>query len=463
MNTRHLTIVTFFGLSAVVLVAGLIASVLLSAGIQQTILELQAANSEEYGQRFAASMEAQILEGSEPDLVLRQFQRAIAVSPAESHRFLCILSDDGEVLCHPNEEMIGAQTSMIRIRPWEHNGIVSYPEWANVRESRGAFVLDSGDKPVQLIRRIPVEGTPWSVIVHTRMEVLREATARLNRLILAILIPTGITMILGGTFVVRLIGRHYERGMEDANALLERRVLERTAELEKTRDALLLKEKVALLGTLVAGIAHEIKNPMSAIQLISESLAEDEEDPDARDGLRKIHASAVRCNQLVVSLLAFARNDPPRRVEVSIQELLSRVLAFTNPEIGRLDIHLEKRFEAGNPVLNVDPIQLEQAFLNLLGNACQELEHRPQDRRIILETATRNGHLVVAVEDNGRGVPKEFRPGLFEPFQTTKREGEGTGLGLSLCKRFVEHHEGSIAYRDGKGGGARFEVDIPLK
>lgn len=463
MNARHLTIITFLGLSAVVLVAGTLASVLLSHGIRQTVMELQSANSEAYGKRFAASMEAQVEDGNSPEIILQRFQRALATSTPESHRFLCILSDEGEVLCHPNEEMIGAQTSMMRLRPWGNNGIVSYPEWAGAADSREAFVLGEKDKPVQLIRRIPVEGTPWSVIVHTRLEVLEEATSRLNRLLMVVLLPTGLTMVLGGTMVVRLIGRRYEKGIEESNALLEQRVRERTIELEETRNALLLKEKVALLGTLVAGIAHEIKNPMSAIQLISESLAEDEEDPDARDGLRKIHDSAVRCNQLVVSLLAFARNDPPRRVEVPVQELISRVLAFTNPEIRRLEIQLEKKFNAGNPVLQVDPIQLEQAFLNLLGNACQELEKRPADRKILLETTIDEGRLIVAVEDNGRGVSREILPALFEPFQTTKREGEGTGLGLSLCKRFVEHHDGSITYKDAKDGGARFEVELPLK
>lgn len=469
MNARRLTLVTFTGLTALFLIVGGVASLVLTQGVRQTVMELQSANSEEYGRRFAASMEAQLQSGNDPQRILRQFQHSLLSTPTDNNRYLCIISDEATVLCHPDEGVVGNRVDAMRLQPWGSDQVLSFSDWLGVGGDLDAFMLGEGGKPVQLIRRIPVEGTNWSILVHTRLEALDLAIGKLNGVILWILIPTGLLLIFGGTFIARLLGRRYEMAMMESNALLEDRVRQRTFELEATvselhqaRNALILKEKVALLGTLVAGIAHEIRNPLAGIQLISESLAEDEEDPDAREGLKKIHASASRCNQLVVSLLAFARNDPPRRVEVSIQELLDKALSLSSPEIRRLEIELIKEFGAGNPKLHVDPIQLEQVFLNLLGNACQELERREGGRRIRLETSLIDKHLVLAIEDNGRGVPDDIVPKLFEPFQTTKSEGEGTGLGLSLCKRFIEHHGGTIHYRKGEWEGARFEVRLPL-
>lgn len=468
MSATRLTIVTFIGLSAVFLLVGGTGAYFLKSTVRQTVYELQLANSAEYGTRFAASLEAQVNAGMDESTVLRQFQQTLLAYPADRHRFICIMSDEAEVLCHPNEEILGNRADSLSLAPVEGGMALSFPEWVLDGETEG-FMVGVDGRPTQLVRRIPVHGAPWSVLVHTRMEALEDATAKLNGSLLAILLPTGLLTVLAGTLVVRLIGRRHETEIERANALLEERVSERTAELRRTveelhetRNALLLKEKVALLGTLVAGIAHEIRNPLGAIQLISESLSEYEEDPDVRDGLKKIHSSARRCNKLVANLLSFARNEPPKRVPSSINDLLESALALSGPQLRRRDITVAKKLAAGIPSISVDPIQLEQVFLNLLTNAAQELEQRPEPRHLLVESRVEGATVCIAVEDNGGGVPVRIRERLFEPFQTTKGVGEGTGLGLSLCKRFIDHHGGGIVYTEGGEGGARFEITLPI-
>jgi C4-dicarboxylate-specific signal transduction histidine kinase len=282
-------------------------------------------------------------------------------------------------------------------------------------------------------------------------------------------VPTGVFFILLGTLVVRGIGRHYELQIEEANARLEERVETRTAELQQTvkeltatRRALDLSEKMALLGQLVAGIAHEINNPLNVIAIQAENvreLATDEDEKRAADSIRR---SAVRCGQLVQNLLAFARNDPPRRQPESMNDLVETCLAMAAGESQRYGVRMDLEFPHGDVEVSIDRIQIEQVLLNLIGNAAQALAGQEGVRKVLVRVYEEDATAVIEVEDNGPGLPKVIRDNLFEPFQTTKLKGQGTGLGLSLCRRFVEGHGGRIVHSDRPGGGTIFRIVLPL-
>jgi two-component system NtrC family sensor kinase len=219
---------------------------------------------------------------------------------------------------------------------------------------------------------------------------------------------------------------------------------------------------MALLGQLVAGIAHEINNPLNVIAIQASNLREIAQDPDEQRAADAIQRNALRCGQLVKNLLAFSRNDPPRRNPTSLRLLVDTSLALAVGESQRHQALMESDFPGGDVVVSADHIQLEQVVLNLIGNAAQALADQPEPRRIMVRVVREEDTATITVQDNGPGLPESIREHLFEPFQTTKEEGQGTGLGLSLCRRFVEGHGGTITYRDAPTGGAIFAIRLPI-
>lgn len=444
--------------------------VLLVKAVERSHARLEFQSNAEYGRRFAALLESELVSGKAEAEVLTALQTTLAASPGDSSRYLCVLSREGEVLCHPKSgalgQMMTANFMSVGGAPSEV-GPLSYREWVDQGQLEG-FMVNNGE-PVELIRRFPISSTGWQVLVHTSLKSLMRESRELSFTILSVMVPTGLFFILMGTLVVRWIGRNYELEIEEANQRLEERVNARTAELQhtvdelrKTRRALDLSEKMALLGQLVAGIAHEINNPLNVIGIQASNLREIAEDPDEQRAAEAIQRNANRCGQLVRNLLSFARNDPPRRQPTSLRELVETALALATGEAQRYQVVMDSSFPGGDVIVSADHIQLEQVLLNLVGNAAQALGGQDGQRKVTV-TVTREGEdAMIVVEDNGPGLAPVIREHLFEPFQTTKDEGQGTGLGLSLCRRFVEGHGGRIEYRDRPEGGACFAIRLPI-
>ncbi len=468
MNAKKLTWVTLLGLTLVCLAIGLVGGRILFQKVEESKIRMQAASNSEYAQRFASMLGMQLASGVPNEQILSMLQASFRGTPPDQDRFLCVLSDEGKVLCHPRREILGNVVSGMQFRPVRNQGEYSYREWVEAGMEEG-MLLDSEGEPVQLVQRVPVEGTPWNVMVHTNIGAIREEVAALNRLILAVLIPMGISVILIGTMVVRTLGRRYETAIEEANSGLEDRVAERTSELEQTvtelqqaRNALMLNEKLALLGQLMAGIAHEIRNPLGAISLFAASLEERADDEETKEAASKILQSTERCELLVRNLLSFARNDEPHRESIPMSELIEAPLRLLSSELKGRQVNLEKEVGESLPEVRVDRIQMEQVVLNLVTNALQELKSQEQPGKLRVKTETAPGLVRLIVEDSGRGLPGDIEEHLFEPFRTSKPQG--TGLGLSLCRRFVERHGGTICYdRSPELGGARFVVELPLE
>jgi two-component system, NtrC family, sensor kinase len=226
---------------------------------------------------------------------------------------------------------------------------------------------------------------------------------------------------------------------------------------------LIQSEKLAAVGQLVSGVAHELNNPLTSIAGLSEFLLEQKElGSKDRGHLRVIHEQADRAGRIVGSLLTFARKGTEERVPVDLNDVIERTLLLMSFDLQLKDVAIEKDLAPVPPVLG-DRHALQQVVINLLSNAAQAVSENPPDqpRRIELRSWS-DDRVRLRVADSGPGIPDDVLPHLFTPFFTTKEPGQGTGLGLSITYSIVEAHGGRIAVDRPIEGGAAFLVDLPL-
>jgi PAS domain S-box-containing protein len=232
--------------------------------------------------------------------------------------------------------------------------------------------------------------------------------------------------------------------------------------IKEQEAALQQSEKLAALGGLLAGVAHELNNPLSVIVGQAVLMQETAKDEKTAQRAEKIHKSGERCSRIVKSFLALARRKPAERKATSINEVIESTLELLAFQLRTENIELVKRLAADLPPALADADQMTQVTTNLIINAKQVLQDREGQRRVTVESWIQDNLIHVAVSDNGPGVPKELTKRVFEPFFTTKPAGAGTGVGLSLCHNIVESHGGHIWVENNPGGGARFIFTCPL-
>ena len=247
--------------------------------------------------------------------------------------------------------------------------------------------------------------------------------------------------------------------LRDLTAAHEARV-----EIERQREALHQSEKLAALGSLLAGVAHELNNPLSI--LIGNALMLHDEakggSPALAERAQRIQAAAERCGRIVRSFLAMARQRKtlPRSVEVEF--LISSALQLLAYGLRVASIEIEQKIPAGLPPVFCDPDQMTQVLTNLLLNAQQAVEGEPPPRRVCLSAAADGDAIVIEVADNGPGIPTQLRSRVFDPFFTTKPVGAGTGIGLAVSRGIVEAHGGSLTLA-APDRGATFLLRLPLQ
>jgi PAS domain S-box-containing protein len=234
------------------------------------------------------------------------------------------------------------------------------------------------------------------------------------------------------------------------------------AELARQRDLAHQREKLASLGSLLAGVAHELNNPLSVVVGRAIMLETAAGDPKAQASLGRLRAAAERCARIVKSFLALAREKPREARPVDVRAVLTDVIEILAYGLRSADVEILREDQAELPHVLADDDQLHQVFLNLIVNAQQALETAPLPRQLWLRTALGENVVRIEVADNGPGVPPQRRGQVFEPFFTTKPFGVGTGLGLSVCHGIVSAHGGAISIEDRPGGGARFVVTLPV-
>jgi len=247
------------------------------------------------------------------------------------------------------------------------------------------------------------------------------------------------------------------------NLKSSREQLEMTVETLKTTQAQLIQsEKLSGIGEFVAGVAHELNNPLTSVMGFSELLKRADKDPQHQRYLEMIHKSSLRCQKIVQSLLSFARRHQPERKLSNLNELVEAAVEILNYQMRTSNIEVTTRLDPNLPRVLVDPHQVQQVFLNIINNARQAIEaHRPNGSvKISSEFAGQNARVIF--QDNGPGIAEENLSKVFDPFFTTKEVGKGTGLGLSLCYGIIREHGGTITVRSKPGQGAQFVVELPL-
>lgn len=231
--------------------------------------------------------------------------------------------------------------------------------------------------------------------------------------------------------------------------------------LQRTQAELLHKQKLASMGQLAAGVAHEINNPLGTIHLYAGALRKElpADDPH-RDDLAVVLRETDRCKTIVADLLNFARQQEILAQPTHLHALLDQAIDAVSPHAAFADVAIRREYSPGLPPIEADPAQLLQVFVNLLNNAAEAI-----DGPGTIRLATRRAGSSVAVEiaDTGCGIPEENLGRLFTPFFTTKGPGRGTGLGLSIAYGIVKMHRGQITVHSQVGQGTTFTVVLPLR
>ena len=243
---------------------------------------------------------------------------------------------------------------------------------------------------------------------------------------------------------------------EEQNRSLEATVRERT-------EQLLQSEKVATMGSLLAGVAHELNNPLAIMMGQATLLRESAAGTPYAARADKIHTAGARCARVVKNFLALARNHPPERGPVALSSVVAQAIELLAYELRTSSIDVELRLSDSVPVFQADGHQLHQVIVNLIANAHHAMRQTTGPRRITLasEFDAAAARVRLTIADTGPGIPREIQARIFDPFFTTKPAGEGTGLGLSLCRGIVEEHGGTLTVESEVGHGATFVVLLP--
>lgn len=239
-------------------------------------------------------------------------------------------------------------------------------------------------------------------------------------------------------------------------------LLERDEKLQKANMALVQSEKMSAFGQLSAGIAHEVKNPLTGIlgyaQLCKRKL--DKDDPLFQN-MEIIEKETKRCRTIIDNLMRFARYEKSEHCEVNINEVINDASKIVNHQLSLNGVAVELDLHENLPLIMGNPNQLQQVFMNFLINAQQAMQNNGGKIRIQSKLLT-DGQIEIQVVDNGPGIPDDIKNNIFEPFFTTKAAGEGTGLGLSVSYGIIRDHQGSISVNDGDAGGTVFRITLPV-
>jgi len=231
---------------------------------------------------------------------------------------------------------------------------------------------------------------------------------------------------------------------------------------QRLQQQLIQSERLAAMGQMIAGVAHELNNPLTAILGVTELLRDQSSDENATRQLDLAHRQARRAAHIVQSLLVFSRPSTPRNTLLHLPDLLLRTLQLHEHSLRANQIHVDMSARPDLPTVLGDSNQLTQVFLNLIVNAEQAIREVRDNGTLRIRLGVVGDRVLITFQDDGVGIRRELLPRIFDPFFTTKRPGRGTGLGLSICMAIVREHNGDISAQPLPDGGSVFTVSLPV-
>jgi PAS domain S-box-containing protein len=231
---------------------------------------------------------------------------------------------------------------------------------------------------------------------------------------------------------------------------------------KKLEQQIIQRERLAAMGQMLGGFAHELNNPLTAILGLSELLQDGEADAARVKQLGTLHQQARRATEIVQNLMYFSRPTAPGKSRVNLAELVERTLHLQAYSLRKSNISVDFLRAEELPQVSVDPHQLMQVFLNLILNAEQAIREVRERGTLRIRLGRTDAHVWASFQDDGPGIAPEILANIFDPFYTTKRPGRGTGLGLSICKAVLKEHGGNVEAAAAPGGGAVFTISLPI-
>ena len=312
------------------------------------------------------------------------------------------------------------------------------------------------DRPT-IVTAFNLAGVQWAVQVTPREAVvidrLRSGRAGFWTIgiLLALLAGAG-----GGAAV------HYASSLALRVRTQDEALRQARQHLDGAKQQLIQAEKLSALGELVAGVAHELNNPLAAVMGYVQLLLTRELPTDVTRRLETVSTEAERMARIVKNLLTFARKHPPEKRHLGLNGIIEKTLELKAYHFRVNHIEVETALAPALPMTMLDFHQVQQVLINLLNNAEQAMGEQGKDGRLRIQTRAVDGRIEARITDSGPGIGPDAQRHIFEPFFTTKKEGKGTGLGLSMCYGIMQEHGGGIRFESEPGHGATFILDFPV-
>jgi two-component system, NtrC family, sensor kinase len=301
----------------------------------------------------------------------------------------------------------------------------------------------------------PLKSGEW-ILAYQQDAADAFADLRHTRILaMAIFLVGGVAIVLMAVLMSRRMVSRIERADQDK---------------EMMNEQVVETGKLASVGELAAGIAHEINNPIAIMieeagwiedLFAEEPCLEDERSTEVKRALKQIETQGERCKEITHKLLSFARRTDPRLVEVEINDLVEEILSISEQRSKFSSVKLVRNLASGLPTLVASPSELQQVFLNLINNSLDAMG--PDGGTIEITSRIADGYVVVDVADTGQGIPKATIARMFDPFFTTKPVGKGTGLGLSICYGIIKKLGGKITVNSAVGVGTTMHIHLPIR
>jgi PAS domain S-box-containing protein len=370
-------------------------------------------------------------------------QAAIAIDNAHLYTDLCRVSRERNNLDHLNKQILsninlGLYTvdKDLRITSWNHS-------MATISEIPATEAI--GKPLVELFPNLEEEG------VAVRLaNVLEKGQAQNLRL-----------LHRGSSGESRLQKRRMSPLIENGKTIGAIVVVEDITEFEQLLAQTIQSEKLAEVGRMSAGIAHEINNPLAVIGYACQLLQEESDSysEDQHELLQRISTEVDRLQNLTSELLAYSGNQDDKRKLVNLNDTLEETLSLLRYEVNKTHTEISAELEGTLPAIFIDKNRFKQIFINLILNAIQAMGHHGSI--VITTNWSKSSGIRIDFRDNGPGIPDEHKEKIFEPFFTARKDGTGTGLGLYLCRKFINEYQGELAVSNNPEGGCCFSIALP--